>query len=713
MSPRAWSIFRLLMKDPFGVTTVRQLALDLDVSERTIRYDLDALSVFLGAHGIALQRVPHKGISIFPDDVAAALDLIQAEQEDGFSGYLSTEEREQAIAWALLDGTCPRSLAAMADGLEVSRSTAKRDFDRAAAWLSQHGTAVCYDARAGWHIEADEYARRKAMVDFVESLPDSTSIRIPDVQAGGGRFSSYAVLDAADLETASARLAALCSIHGERLTDESYQMLVYYLCIAISRTRSGHFVDHGAVKGLASGWLGGICDMLADLMPGLPPSHIDAEATVLDALIMAASRQSLSSAVYDMPGWASKIANDFLESISKALGFDLFSDKDLVQAMSIHAKAMVARAKLGIAARNPMLDQIKSQFSELYQDCASALSDILAPYGLTASDDEVGYFATYVGAALERLKKQPAISRKTRAAVVCGAGIGTASFLSRALSNEYPHMEVVALLSARDCQSYDYAGVDLVLSTVDMPFVLPRPVLRVSPMLTRSDIRLIDAFLNPVSASCTESSAAKILEIVEKTCDIRDRNVLEQELKELLEPKPSYILPKPEGFMTLVQLMERGEIQTGISAKSWEDAVWIAARPLLDDGRMTERYIQQVFDMAKRYGQHGVILAPLCTPHAEPDISNKASISVVTTSDDVVVSMGGDEVRLNVIMLLCLQTPVAHAVALDELFSLVDEYPGFIGDLHDAHTSAEALGVTKRYLKHMLRQLPGRSMTAI
>ena len=117
--------------------------------------------------------------------------------------------------------------------------------------------------------------------------------------------------------------------------------------------------------------------------------------------------------------------------------------------------------------------------------------------------------------------------------------------------------------------------------------------------------------------------------------------------------------------------------------------------------------------MAKRYGQHGVILAPLCAPHAEPDISNKASISVVTTSNDVVVSMGDDEVRLNVIMLLCLQTPVAHAVALDELFSLVDEYPGFIGDLHDAHTPAEALGVTKRYLKHMLRQLPADSMSDI
>jgi mannitol operon transcriptional antiterminator len=712
MSPRAWSIFRLLMKDPFGVTTVRQLALNLDVSERTIRYDLDALSDFLGAYGIALQRVPHKGISISPDDVAAALDLIQDGREGGRE-YLSAEEREQAIAWMLLDGTCPRSLAGIADGLEVSRSTAKRDFDRAAAWLSQHGTAVRYDAQAGWHIEADEYTIRKAMVDFVESLPDSSSDSISGGNAAEGRFPPQAILDESDLETASARLAALCALHGERLTDGSFQMLACYLCIAISRTRGCHFVDDGASEGLASGWHGDICTMLSDLMPGLPPSHVDAEAMVLDALIMAASRQSLSLAASDMPDWASRITEDFLGCISRSLGFDLFSDKELVQAMTIHAKAMVARIKLGIAARNPMLDQIKTQFSGLYQECASALSDILTPYSLTASDDEVGYFATYVGATLERLKKQPAVNRKTRVAVVCGAGIGTASFLFRALMNEYPHMEVVALLSARDCQSFDYAGVDLVLSTVDIPSALPRPVLRVSPMLTRSDVRLIDAFLNPVSAVCTELSVGEILELVEKTCDIRDRAALEQGLAALLEPKAPCTLPEPEGFMTLVQLMERGEIQTGVSAKSWEDAVWMAARPLLDDGRMTERYIQQVFKMAKRYEQHGVILAPLCAPHAEPDASNKASISVVTTSDDVVVSMGGDEVRLNVIMLLCLQTPVAHAVALDELFSLADEYPHFISDLHDVRTPAEALGVTKRYLKLLLRQMPAGSTTGI
>jgi hypothetical protein len=34
--------------------------------------------------------------------------------------------------------------------------------------------------------------------------------------------------------------------------------------------------------------------------------------------------------------------------------------------LTVHAKAIVARAKLSIAVRNPMLGQIKPQISELY-----------------------------------------------------------------------------------------------------------------------------------------------------------------------------------------------------------------------------------------------------------------------------------------------------------------------------------------------------------
>lgn len=705
MSPRAWEIFRLLMKDPFGTTTVRQLALDLDVSERTIRYDLAMLSSFLEEHGIVLQRVPHKGISIGSDDVAAALDLLQEQGGMADCSYLPADEREHAITAALLDGTCPRTLGEIADEFGVSRSTAKRDFDRAAEWLAQHGAAVRYDLQMGWLLETDEYSRRRAMVDFVEELFGGSGDVLASFKHERSPFPFRALLRASDLEAAASKLSALCVRHGEQLTDEAYRFLVHYLCVSISRMRGGHFVKQGTSEGLPSAWHEDVCRMLSELCPRIPSSHLSEEAMVVDALLVASPRQSLPAAESKRPELASRITEDFLGRISKSLGFDLFSDGELVQAMTIHAKAMIARAKLGIVARNPLLDQIKTQFNELYRECSAVLEETLLPYGLSASDDEASYFATYVGAALERFKERPIVRRKTRVAVVCGAGVGTASFLSRALANEYPHMEVAVLLSARECRSYDYAGIDLVLSTVDVPFVLPRPVLRVSPMLTRSDVRLIDSFLNP-SAAGSNAALGTVLEIVEKTCDIKDRDTLERELGALLTPSPAPGLPKPEGFMSLVQLMERGEIQTGIRAKSWEDAVWRAARPLLDDGRMSETYIQQVFDLANEYEQYGVILAPLCAPHAEPDASNKASISVVTLAEDVMVSMGGDDVRLNVIMLLCLQTPVAHAVALDELFSLVDEYPAFIADVHDAHTPAEVLGITERYLKSMLHQMP-------
>nr|WP_317285636.1 hypothetical protein [uncultured Parolsenella sp.] len=42
---------------------------------------------------------------------------------------------------------------------------------------------------------------------------------------------------------------------------------------------------------------------------------------------------------------------------------------------------------------------------------------------------------------------------------------------------------------------------------------------------------------------------------------------------------------------------------------------------------------------------------------------------------------------------VCLQTPVAHSAALDELFSIVDEYPGFIPALEAAPSPATLVSV--------------------
>ena len=74
---------------------------------------------------------------------------------------------------------------------------------------------------------------------------------------------------------------------------------------------------------------------------------------------------------------------------------------------------------------------------------------------------------------------------------------------------------------------------------------------------------------------------------------------------------------------------------------------------------------------------------------------------MVTLRGHVKVAMSGSEVPIGVVMVLCLQTPVAHSAALDELFSLVDEYPDFIPSLEAAKTPAALIKTICEYCRRL------------
>ena len=73
----------------------------------------------------------------------------------------------------------------------------------------------------------------------------------------------------------------------------------------------------------------------------------------------------------------------------------------------------------------------------------------------------------------------------------------------------------------------------------------------------------------------------------------------------------------------------------------------------------------------------------------------------MTLAEPVRVRMGGEDVPLSVVMVLCLQTPVAHSAALDELFSIVDEYPGFIPALEAAASPAALVSAVSEYCRRV------------
>ncbi|WP_130811766.1 BglG family transcription antiterminator [Olsenella sp. Marseille-P4559] len=707
MNARSWDILRCLMDNPFSAVTAQQLSRKLGISERTVRYEVAALSDWLGERGIVLERVPRRGFSIAMQDVARAAELVSQSNgvPDAKSVCLSGEQRMYAIVSGLLDETCPSTAADIACALGVSRTTALRDMERVAGWLRAHGVGLLDAPQGGWALDVSEYRRRQVMSDFVgEGFGVYANLFSVQGDASDCSVCERGFACEGELKRMAFALDRYLDDVGESLTDSAYVQLTYYLNATRIRTRQGHYVsglpaELDAVTDEARASLVSLFDGAGAVAEG---ESLDREVDALGAMLLAAPKMRVDASGGIRTGAAERVVGRLVSVISEKIGYDLYLDEELVDGLRIHVQALLARERLGIQARCDLLPSVRGRFPDLFSICRGALLAAQGEYGLTASDDEVGFVVMYVGAALERLRQNPAANRSVRAVLVCGAGMGTVAFLSRSLAKEFSHLEIVAKLSARDCRLFDYSDVDVVLTTVELPGALPKPTIRVTPMLSRVDIRKIEAFLHsPVGLHGESEIVDDLLGLVRTTCDIKDAAALERGIRDIVGERQTAGAPALPGLLSLDELVSEEFTQVGIASSSWEDAVAKASGPLLDAGWMTEDYYRAILGVAADYEQYGVILAPLCAPHAEPDGRNRPGVSVVTLRDRVKVSIGGDEVPIGIVMVLCLQTPIAHARALDELFSLVDEHPGFVPALESARSPAALVKLVSDYCRRI------------
>ena len=72
------------------------------------------------------------------------------------------------------------------------------------------------------------------------------------------------------------------------------------------------------------------------------------------------------------------------------------------------------------------------------------------------------------------------------------------------------------------------------------------------------------------------------------------------------------------------------------SAEDYENAIEIAAQPLLDDGYITKDYVQQMFDTIEKFGTYIVLADKFALPHARPsEAVKKTGLSLLVVKEAV------------------------------------------------------------------------------
>ena len=130
-----------------------------------------------------------------------------------------------------------------------------------------------------------------------------------------------------------------------------------------------------------------------------------------------------------------------------------------------------------------MMDTIRAYYPNTLEIVRKSLGMLDEDLLSRISDDEAGYLAVHLAAALDRAK-QP-----LKTILVCHGGVGSSRLLLRKLSTQIPEIQIIAQESFLTIQNADLSQAELIISTLELHLPIDIPILQIGILMYDHDIQ--------------------------------------------------------------------------------------------------------------------------------------------------------------------------------------------------------------------------------
>lgn len=552
ISARERQLLKTLLSHQEEVT-VRNLADQIGVSERTVHRDLKNVDDILQEYDLKLEKKSGVGIQITGDN-SRILELELFLFNLSHTEY-TPDERKTIILCELLESDGPVKLLGLANDLNVTIATVSTDLTKLEEKLQTFGLSIIRRRGYGVEIKGEEEAKRRAMSYLISKYLDESDL----LSLTRGNIQKKSI---SHIQTISERLMGLVEkkklVIVEKVVDAVVQELpftmadsafiglIVHLGLAIERIQKGEAIaiDQSYLKMQQATKEYKFAQKIGDELEHF--FQIDIPETEIAYITMhlkgAKLRHDKEYLLEDTSIEVAKKAKNLIDLIGKHLGIDLSKNHSLFEGLVLHLKPALYRMKQGMRISNPLLDKIKRDYSELFflvkQYVDQVLIDLFIP------DEEVGYIVMHFGAALMGSKAN--VPLKTL--VICSSGIGTSKLLVTKLQKEFPELQQIKNVSVMEYKKMEKVDdYQLVVSTISIPDDDFNHIV-VSPFLTNEEIHQIRTFINQYKILHGSEKAFSSDEVIPG----KEKSSFIEELKKIMEYEKT-IMVILEGF-ELVQL---------------------------------------------------------------------------------------------------------------------------------------------------------------
>ena len=465
--------------------SANQLADRYKVSTKTVYQDIDMINDFLKDNLIETEviKTPRKGIKLLSKlenkKIHTKIIKLNGEMKESFS----PEYREKELVRKIFVTHEKVDLYEFSEEMFVTDSTIHRLIDKL------NSIFISFDVKLKIKrdeiiLKGNERNIRKALEIFIMKFIPNDRERLKNLELF---FSKE------DINNCQKSIVKLSEKYQFQFTDEYLYSLLLDCLIFKKRNEANenltnrlsnlvNDVNHLEVYFFAGELLETILNFPLEKI-----SPYEIEAMAYNLLAFGFNIQSV-----DYMKSVNEQVKGLIQKVSNLLSLNLTTDEHLQMMLSTHISKMIIRLRNQNYISNPALEEIKKQYSSLFNVIWLSIRTLSQYYKLSIPNEELAFIVIHFQVAIEKIIKPLNI------VVVCQNGIATSELIMNKLRRIFSSEEKLTTISLRELDFYDLKNIDLVISTIGLP-ELNIPVIEVSPIITKEELRMIQQFYSEQS----------------------------------------------------------------------------------------------------------------------------------------------------------------------------------------------------------------------
>ena len=586
--------------------TVKDISNLYNITERSIRYDIDELNVFFQEkNNKDIIEINNNRLKILysEDEIE---DIVENIKEKEY--FLSENERVNILSYEIFLSKNEFILQYFTEKYNLSKTTVRYSLKELNKIISEYGLVIDMNNNRGYKIIGSEINIRKYIINILREYIKNTKEKKIEYDPLKKIIQKF--YKKSRIEESKSTINKILDYTGKTISDEAFETLQLFLFISVIRNKNGHEIEEDVEneiflsKTMEFSKIREILEKIENIKEKDVHYFVD--------FFLGSYSYNLEYSYFLNWILIESLIDQFIKLLSDKLKVNLTEDKILRKELLNHIKPAIYRMKNKFKLTESILSEVKKQYMELFIKTKSSLKIISDFIDLSFDEDEAAFITVMIQRAIMRNNPSTLLKKDPNILIVCGLGYSSSRFLYENINNRF-QVNIIDIIPFNQLENYNYLKkADIIISTLD--FKLDgMDVITVNAVMNEKDILKLKNYGLPEKKSKIKMS--ELLSIIKKVPD--ETELKKQLMRNFGENIYDDMGEKSETGKSFVELLSKKSIKLNVAANNLDEVIEITGQTMIDSGLVKEEYTDELKNQIIQYGKYILVGDKTILPHGQ------------------------------------------------------------------------------------------------